>query len=103
MLECGSHKGWLCESDEQVVGFAMGNRENGEMWVIAVLKEHEGKGIGKTLLRFVEEWLWSEGWEDIWLTTDLDERDRAVGFYRRLGWQDWKLERDRYMKKYKNI
>jgi ribosomal protein S18 acetylase RimI-like enzyme len=97
----GSHKGWLCEVAGQVVGFAMGGRTNGEMWVIAVLKEHEGKGIGKKLLKLVEDWLWSEGWDEIWLTTDPDEEVRAVGFYRRLGWTDWKFdERDnRYMRK----
>ena len=99
MLECGSHRGWLCEIDNQVVGFAMGNRETGEMWVIAVLKEHEGKGIGKQLLTQVEDWLESEGWKEIWLTTDLDETIRAVGFYRHLGWEDWKIDKDRFMRK----
>ena len=85
----------------RVVGFAMGNRDDGEMWVIAVLKEFEDRGIGRRLLGFVEEWLFAEGWEEIWLTTDPDETFRAVGFYRRLGWRDWKLEPDgdRFMKK----
>lgn len=99
MLLCGSHRGWLCEIDEAVVGFAMGNQSNGEMWVVAVLKECEGRGIGKTLISYVETWLWSEGWSEIWLTTDPDESVRAVGFYRHLGWVDWKLDRDRYMRK----
>ncbi|MCH9657015.1 MAG: GNAT family N-acetyltransferase [Planctomycetes bacterium] len=98
MLE-ESHRGWLCEIENRVVGFVLGNKETGEMWVIAVLKEHEGKGIGKQLLTRIEEWLWSEGWKEIWLTTDLDESHRAVGFYRHLGWEDWKLENDRFMKK----
>jgi hypothetical protein len=38
MLACGSQRGWLCETDGRVVGFCMGNRETGEMWVIAVFK-----------------------------------------------------------------
>ncbi len=99
MLECGSHRGWLCETDGRNVGFCMGNRLTGEMWVIAVLKEFEGRGIGARLLTRIEEWLWDEGWDEIWLTTDVDETDRAVGFYRHQGWQDWKLELDRYMRK----
>ena len=33
----GSFKGWLCEVDDQVVGFAMGDKSTGELWVIAVL------------------------------------------------------------------
>lgn len=99
MFLSGSHRGWLCEIGGKVVGFAMGNRTNGEMWVIAVLKEYEGRGIGRKLMSFIENWLWSEDWEEIWLTTDLDETLRAVGFYRHLGWEDWKLEDDRYMRK----
>lgn len=100
MLEV-SHRGWLCEADSRAVGFAMGNRNNGEMWVIAVLKEYEGCGIGRRLLGLVEDWLFSEGWGEIWLTTDPDETLRAVGFYRHLGWEDWKIEPDgdRFMKK----
>ena len=95
-----SHRGWLAESDGQVVGFVMGNKQTGEMWVIAVLPEFENQGIGKSLLRRVEDWLASEGCAELWLTTDPDENCRAVGFYRHLGWEDWKMERgDRYMKK----
>lgn len=99
MIVCGSHRGWLCEDSGQVVGFAMGNRTTGEMWVIAVLKEYEGRGIGRRLLTLVEDWLWSVGWQEIWLTTDTDEAFRAVGFYRRQGWEDWKIDGDRFMKK----
>jgi GNAT superfamily N-acetyltransferase len=48
----------------------------------------------------VEEWLASEGCSEAWLTTDADENFRAVGFYKRLGWTDWKFEHgDRYMRK----
>ena len=63
----------------------MGNKETGEMWVIAVLREYEGRGIGRQLLRLVEEWLYSQGWKEVWLTTDPDENFRAVGFYRHEG------------------
>lgn len=100
MLQTGTHQGWLCEVDGKIVGFAMGDRSNGEMWVIAVLKQFDGRGIGKALINQVEAWLASCGWEEIWLTTDVDEKLRAVGFYRRLGWQDWKFESgDRFMRK----
>ena len=40
-----THKGWLAVTGEQAVGFAMGNKQTGEMWVIAVLKEYENRGI----------------------------------------------------------
>ncbi len=78
----------------------MGDKKTGEIWVIAVLKEFEGRGIGRQLLHLVKDWLGSEGWKEIWLTTDINESLRAVGFYRHEGWVDWKIEHgDRYMKK----
>ena len=87
-----SHRGWLCEVDGKVVGFAMGNGKTGEMWVIAVLPGYEGRGIGAELMDRVEGWLWSLGWGEIWLTTDTDTSLRAYGFYRARGWEDWKVE-----------
>ena len=100
-----THGGWLAEVDSRTVGFAIGNSQNGEMWVIAVLKEFEDRGIGKHLLQLVEDWLFSVGWNEIWLTTDPDESYRAVGFYQHLGWKDWKIEPggDRFMKKTKTL
>lgn len=97
-----SHRGWLCEEGDRVVGFAMGDRRTGELWVIALLPDWEEKGIGKLLMEKVESWLWSEGFTNIWLTTDIDISLRAYGFYLHLGWYDDVL-RDglRYMKKNK--
>lgn len=43
-----SHRGWLCEEDGQVVGFAMGNGRTGEMWVIALLPEAEGRALARS-------------------------------------------------------
>lgn len=95
-----SFSGWLCEDGERVVGFALGDSSNGEMTVIAVLPEYEGRGVGRGLLSRVEQWLGSQGCERIWLTTDMDPSLRAYGFYRQLGWQDWKQDDNlRYMEK----
>ena len=96
----GSYKGWLCEEQGSVVGFAIGDRSSGEMWVIAVLPTHIRRGIGGALLEQVETWLFSEGCSSLWLTTDVDTRLRAYSFYREHGWRDWKIENGlRYMKK----
>ena len=95
-----SHQGWLCEEQGSVVGFAMGDRSSGEMWVIAVLPTHIRRGIGGALLEQVETWLFSEGCSSLWLTTDVDTRLRAYAFYKEHGWRDWKIENGlRYMKK----
>ena len=70
----------------------MADRATGELWVIAILPEYEGRGIGGKLISLAEEWLWSSGCERAWLTTDLDTSLRAYGFYRRKNWTVWKLE-----------
>jgi len=96
----GSHRGWLYEDNGEVGGFAMGDAEIAELTVIAMLPNHEGKGIGGELLTKVEQWLASQGCKTIWLTTDINPKLRAYGFYLRHGWVDWKIERSlRYMTK----
>jgi len=99
-LLAASHRGWLCEEEGRVVGFCMGDRRTGEMWVIALLPRFEGRGLGSRLLKLVEDWLFSEGWDEIWLTTDTDPSLRAYGFYKAMGWRDEGV-RDglRYMRK----
>jgi GNAT superfamily N-acetyltransferase len=96
----GSHRGWLYEDNDEVCGFAMGDSENGEVTVMAMLPDYEGKGIGGKLLTKIENWLESEGCKRTWLTTDTNPNLRAYGFYLRHGWEDWKFEHDlRYMAK----
>jgi ribosomal protein S18 acetylase RimI-like enzyme len=95
-----THRGYLCEVDSRVVGFAMVNLSNGEMWVIAVLPAYEQQGVGTGLLARVEDVLWTAGWDEIWLTTDVDPSLRAYGFYRKQGWTDHQTKDGlRYMKK----
>ncbi len=90
----GSTKGWLCETTTgEVVGFSMAERNTGELLVIALLPEYEGRGIGGRLMQPAESWLAQSGCTRAWLATDLDPDLRAYGFYRRRGWTDWKLER----------
>lgn len=85
-------KGWLCTVDDLVVAFCIADRSAGELWVIAVLPQYEGRGIGGHLMRAAEDWLWASGCTRAWLTTDVDVNLRAYGFYRHRGWTDWKIE-----------
>ena len=80
-------QGWLCEDGGRAVGFAMGDRSNGEVQVVAVLPGYEGRGIGRALLLEVQQWLFAQGHEEIWLGANPDPGVRASGFYRRLGWR----------------
>ena len=54
------------------------------IWALFLLPEWEGRGLGRVLLEQAVEWLWREGCERIWLTTEAGSR--AEGFYARLGW-----------------
>jgi GNAT superfamily N-acetyltransferase len=95
-----THMGWVWEEDGLPGGFAMADGSTGELWVIAILPELEGRGIGRGLMERAESWLRSLGWDRAWLTTDMDTSLRAYGFYRALGWSGWKTEGgDRYMEK----
>ena len=80
-------RGWLCEEAGTVVGFAMGDGANGEVQVVAVRPEYEAKGIGKALLARVRDWLFLQGYREVWLRANPDPGIRAHGFYRRLGWR----------------
>lgn len=95
-----THMGWVWEEDGRTGGFAMADGSSGELWVIALLPELEGRGIGRGLMERAESWLRERGAKRAWLTTDMDTSLRAYGFYRALGWRDWKIEGgDRYMEK----
>jgi ribosomal protein S18 acetylase RimI-like enzyme len=96
----GSTQGWLWETQaSEVVGFCMADRNQGELLVIALLPNYEGRGIGSQLMQHAEEWLAECGCTWAWLATDEDQSLRAYEFYRHRGWTDWKLERGlRYMR-----
>lgn len=80
-------KGWVCEDDGRIVGFAIGDGATGEMQVVAVLPDHEGRGIGKALIARVQNWLFAQGHAELWLLANPDPTVRATGFYRKFGWR----------------
>lgn len=95
-----THRGWLCEEEGRIVGFVIANGKTGELSVIAVLPEFEGRGVGSRLLQSVEAWLWSLGWNELWLWTSPDQQKRAFTFYQKRGWMVSELKDGRlYMKK----
>ena len=80
-------KGWVAECDDQVVGFAIANKKTRSVWALFVLPEYEGRGIGRGLLELAMNWLWEQGYDEIWLDTGPDPQSRANGFYKYLGWK----------------
>jgi GNAT superfamily N-acetyltransferase len=63
-----------------------------------VLPIFEGRGVGRCLMQQAEEWLWSQGIEQIWLLTGNDPELRAYGFYLHLGWIPVGVEADGQVK-----
>ena len=56
------------------------------MFALFVRSEHEGKDLGRTLMREVDSGFMEHGVTKAWLCTGSEEGIRAPGFYRRLGW-----------------
>lgn len=81
-------------------GFVIADGSTGELWVLAVLPEFEGQGIGSELLRRAEQWLFAQGHEELWLWTDTDTSLRAYKLYTRHGWQPAEVkDGDLYLRK----
>ena len=84
----GALVGRVCEIDGRVVGFCSGDTSTGEVLVLAVLPEWEGKGIGRALLDGVVLELERRNLSRLWLACSPDPRSRSHGFYRANGWRD---------------
>jgi GNAT superfamily N-acetyltransferase len=86
-LRSGDVKGWVCLDGSNVVGFCSADSVGGEVLVLAVLPDYEGKGVGKRLLDYAVRWLRSRGFGRVRLAASPDPGVRAHGFYRSQGWR----------------
>jgi uncharacterized protein YhfF/GNAT superfamily N-acetyltransferase len=78
-------RGWVVEVDSQVVAFAIGNGETGNIWALFVDPAFEGQGHGRRLHDEMLAWLWQRGLRRLHLSTEAGTR--AEGFYLAAGWQ----------------
>ncbi len=78
-----SGRGWVVESGGEIVAFAIGNAQSGNIWALFVDPDHERCGYGKRLHDTMLDWLWSQGPDFLWLTTEPGTR--AQGFYESAG------------------
>jgi GNAT superfamily N-acetyltransferase len=79
-------KGWVCEADGQVVGFAIADLQDENIWALFIQPGFEGKGIGKRLHDDMLEWYFEQNKESVWLGTS--PQTRAEKFYRKAGWRE---------------
>ena len=78
-------RGWVIEVEGEIVAFAIGNAETGNVWALFVHPTHEYRGYGRLLHDTMVEWLFSRGLERLWLTTEPGTR--AQRFYEAAGWE----------------
>ncbi len=63
------------------------NEEYAELYSIGVDQSQQGKGIGKLMLTKTEVALKHKGVEKVSLTTDYNENEHAIGFYKSMGYK----------------
>ena len=78
-------RGWVVESRGEVVAFAVGNAQTGNIWALFVHPDYERRGYGRRLHDAMVAWLWSQGVDLLWLTTEPGTR--AQSFYETAGWR----------------
>lgn len=77
-------KGWLCEVDRVVVGFAIIDTKDDNIWALFVHPDFERRGIGSELQRLMLDWHFGRSEKKLWLGTAPNTR--AERFYRSSGW-----------------
>ena len=76
--------GWVCEIDNQIIGFAIVDLRDNNIWALFLKPEFEGKGIGTKLQNLMLDWYFEKGKENVWLGTSPNTR--AEKFYTESGW-----------------
>ncbi|MCW3074786.1 MAG: family acetyltransferase [Flaviaesturariibacter sp.] len=79
-------KGWVCEVNSVIVGFAIADLQGHSIWALFLQPEFEGQGIGRKLHQLMLDWYFTQSTQTLWLTTSPNTR--AERFYRKAGWKD---------------
>ena len=79
-------KGWVCENDGTIIGFAIADLIDNNIWALFVHPDFEKNGIGKTLHDTMLNWYFDQQKEMVWLSTGSNTR--AEKFYALQGWRE---------------
>ena len=77
-------KGWVCEVDNQIVGFAIADLKDNNIWALFLRPEFEKQGVGRQLHNMMLDWYFTQTKDRVWLGTAPNTR--AENFYRKSGW-----------------
>lgn len=79
-------KGWVCEIENKIVGFAIVDLKENNIWALFLHPQYENKGIGRKLHNTMLDWYFSQTKTNVWLGTSPNTR--AEIFYRKSGWTE---------------
>jgi GNAT superfamily N-acetyltransferase len=79
-------KGWVCEINNQIVGFSIADLQTCNIWALFVHPQFDKQGIGRLLHDTMLDWYFSKSTENVWLGTA--PATRAEAFYRKAGWTE---------------
>lgn len=77
-------KGWVCEVEGQIIGFAIVDLQENNIWALFLRPEFEHQGIGQQLQALMLDWYFEQTREPVWLGTTPGTR--AEAFYQKSGW-----------------
>ncbi len=88
MLKSPAHKLLVCEASGELVGYAAGRIEGrrGHLLSICVSKQHRRRGLGRVLLKAIEEELKKKGAEEVYLEVREDNY-AAISLYSSAGYK----------------
>jgi len=79
-------KGWVCEIDGKIVGFAIADLKDNNIWALFIEPEFDKQGIGRKLHNVMLNWYFAQTKDTVWLGTAPGTR--AELFYRKSGWTE---------------
>jgi GNAT superfamily N-acetyltransferase len=77
-------RGWVCEADGLIVGFAIVDFVDHNIWALFLDPAWEGRGIGQRLMAEMLQAYFAQTETTLWLGTEPGSR--AERFYLRNGW-----------------
>jgi len=72
-------KGWVCEIDNQIVGFSIVDLQENNIWALFLDPNFEKQGIGRKLHDVMMDWYFKQTKENIWLgTSPIQELKHSI-------------------------
>ena len=79
-------KGWVCEENERMAGFAIADLQEHNIWALFVHPDFEHRGVGQLLHDTMMNWYFTQTSQTVWLGTAPGTR--AAAFYKKAGWKE---------------